>query len=65
MGFVGSLVGKALINARGLVSAGRISLTFVVATLGIIADSSCHLGVGNNRLSPVALMTSSGEYLSV
>jgi len=35
MGFLGSLVGKALINARGLMSAGRISLTFVVATLGL------------------------------
>ena len=35
MGFLGSLVGKALINARGLVSAGQISLTFVVVTLGI------------------------------
>ena len=34
-GFLGSLVGKALINARGLLSAGRISLTFVVATLGV------------------------------
>jgi hypothetical protein len=35
MGFLGSIVGKALITSRGLLSAGRISLTFVVATLGL------------------------------